>query len=438
MTAPRSSAVGIIAEYNPFHNGHLYHLEQAKEITGARAAVIVMSGDFMQRGEPAIADKWLRTRMALAGGADLIIELPCAYAVRSAEAYARGAVKLLAASGLITDLCCACETPDLPLLTAAAEASSDPETLAVMRQLMQDGMPYAAALGRAAEQRLAERFPDSPAGEILKQPNNILAIQYLRSISELSPDSRMTPHLIRRIRTRHDHDLAASSQADLASAAAIRELLLTDPDDERLSRWLPAVSLKLLHEYRADGFNFTAREALFPFLRYELLHQDAGRLARFPDVAEGLENSIAKAVLSAESYADLVGRCKSKRYHWTRIQRILITMLLHYTAEQADMFDSCGGPQYIRILGFNSTGRELLRQMRTTASLPIITRPARQISPPAEQENSQAKAYRQMLQLDLRASDLYELIADHHPVRKPRQIFGQEFLRHPVITDEDI
>lgn len=337
-------AIGIIAEFNPFHNGHKYLMEQAKKHSHEPIAVI-MSGSFMQRGDIAITDKWTRAYTVLQNGADLVLELPVTFSMNTAQRFAYGAVFSLAATGIIDTLCFGSESGNLADLTKAAKLISNepPEISAKIKSFMDSGMSYPSARAKAY------------GGELnaLSSPNDILATEYLRAANDCGADFKFVP--VTRIGTGHDSAVAAGS---LASASEIRRRIR---NNEKTVDFLPYTDIfPVYNSSRLD----TAITANLRKMTHEALRE-------INDVSEGLENRIKKAAYECDTLETLCTAIKSKRYTLSRIRRIVWSSLLGLTK------DICSfNPEYLRVLGMNNCGKALLKKMKTTASLPIITKPA--------------------------------------------------------------
>lgn len=377
---------GIVAEYNPFHNGHRYHLMQTKALQQTDGVVAVMSGNFTQRGEAAVFDKWTRAEMALRSGVDLVLELPTAFAVQSAAYFAQGAVLTLAATGAVAYLSCGVESADATQLEqlAAFLADESPQFQQLLRRQLDEGCSFPAARQSALEQlQLA-------GAEQLRGPNNILALHYLQTIEQ--HQLPITPIFISRLGAHSDDGLPATGQG-FASASAVRKLLCAE--NSLWQEQVPEAVRLLIHRRLQQGYlpmqNQCFSQILFALLRRSTPEQ----LSAIIEMREGLENRLFTAAQQTDSLDELCAAVKSKRYTYTRIQRTLIHLLLNMTAQWPE-------PQYLRVLGFTATGRRILKELKKTAQLPIVIRPARQraqLSPEGQQ----------MLALDQRATDLYYL-----------------------------
>lgn len=347
---------GIVAEFNPFHNGHEYLIEQGKK-DGAEKTVCVMSGNFVQRGEPAVCSKWRRAEMALKCGADLVLELPVSWAVSSAERFAYGAVSLLNSMGCVDKLLFGCENADADSLFLAASLSLSEEYSAVLKKFLSEGLSFPSAREKAVLS-----LSDKRTAEILKTPNNILAVEYCKAILRLN--SSMEPVCVNRTGVGHDSENLSEA---FASASAIRKML--GSDFEKSADFIPKKAFELLKKANDEGRVLKNLKKLDLPLISMLRRADANEISLVPDVSEGLEYKIKEAAKTGTSFGEIADLIKSKRYTHSRLRRILLLFYLGIYSE--DLIES---PPYIRVLGFNSKGRELLAQMKKTASLPVIMR----------------------------------------------------------------
>ena len=334
---------GIVAEYNPFHNGHKYHIEQTKRICGASHTVAVMSGDFVMRGEPALKDKLSRAEAAVKSGVDLIIELPVCYSLASAEFFAYGAVYILNALGCIDYLSFGSEEGSTEEIERISEALSCEDISEKIKEKMKSGIPVFSAISKI--------LPEYE--NILSKPNNILGINYLKALKKLN--SNITPVTVKR---EGDGYNTETPKGEFASAKAIRNLLSEAKD---VSEYLPEESAKKL-----TGCVF--EKNFDKIVTYALRMADEEYLKTIPDVTEGLESLIKKAAFSKNTVEDIAEEIKSKRYAYTRIKRIIYNAVLGITEEKREK-----NPEYIRVLALNERGREILAKARKTATLPIIT-----------------------------------------------------------------
>lgn len=346
----------VIAEYNPFHNGHFYHIERTKSEFGATHVVAVMSGNFVQRGECACVSKWVRAKMALDGGADLVIELPLPWAMSTAERFAQGGLYLADALGCAELLSFGSECGDTSLISRAAQAADSPEVTELMRQKLAEGMSFACARQLAVCSLLGE----SIAG-VLSSPNDTLGVEYCRAISRIG--SSLRPVCIRRIGDAHD---AESGGGVFASAMRIRSMLASGENPGGI---MPEKCARAIAEAAADGDAPADMARLESAMLYRLRTMTPEDFALLPDISEGLENRIYSCVRQAKSIPELIDAIKSKRYTHARIRRILTGALLGLRRSHGE-----GNPPYIRILAMNSRGKEILSAAKP--SLPVVSRAA--------------------------------------------------------------
>lgn len=427
--------LGLITEYNPFHNGHLHHLEESKELSKATHTIAVMSGHFVQRGEPAIFDKWTRAAMAVNSGVDLVIELPTVFAVSSAEYFAFGSIDLLNRLGLVTDLAFGSESGHIDDFCQVSQIFVE-DSVALdekIRGYLSTGMSYPSARQMA----LSDMIPNhqSHLTELVSSPNNILGIEYLKALHTVG--SSIRPHTIPRISSDYN---SVALQGAISSATAIRkhlqdfrpdcDLASTASDtaifqgfdyQSALQTLLPDSALEQLLSNDENHPNCVLPifpEALSQMLLYRLRSMSALDLALIHDVKEGLQNSIKSHANTAGTWETLLTSIKSKRYPRTRLQRIMIKALLGISDDFVGRTGQLRA-EYARVLAFNDQGRELLATMKKTATIPIITRPGKA---PMDERASQMLAY------DILASDLYALLCPNQDNRKG----GRDFSQPPI------
>lgn len=408
----------IIAEYNPFHAGHAWQLQAVRREFGEDCAVIaVMSGSMTQRGEPALLDKWARTRMALACGVSLVIELPFAYAAASAERFARGGVQLVEATGLDCRLVFGSECGDLASLQRlAALLNAEPPQY---RELLRQGLDAGASFPAARQQAVTELSGDPEMAAILSSSNNILAVEYLKALL-LFGSGRITPVTFQRVGQAYNDD-SRPGAAILASAAAIRrriaEFRAAGPSDlaglvAYLREMMPAPALSILLESIQSGPGPLALEDLAVPILSQLRSTQPDQLDGIPGMGEGLGRRLAAAARRPGAGADqlngrlaiLLNDADTRRFPRTRIQRALLTQLTGLRQEDLTLFDSAGGPQYLRVLGFDKKGRHLLKLMRRHARLPILMNASDSLE-------YKSPALARMAELDSLSTDIWMLAA---------------------------
>lgn len=367
-------AAGIVAEYNPFHSGHKYHISETKRITSLPVTA-VMSGNFVQRGECAVFDKSVRAQAALSNGCDLVLELPLPWALSSAERFAQGAVSILNAAGVCSAVSFGSESGNTEMIKKTAEALLSLDDSALKKYLSL-GLSYPAARQRAAADILPE------ANEILSSPNDLLAVEYVKAL--LNTGSHAVPLAIKRYGAAHDSDITDGS---LASASFIRNAAKNNADYSAL---IPDNTVSLYKNAPTADFSLLEHDIL-SYLRRKTPEQ----LTAYPDVGEGLEYRIYDAVRSASSLDGLYSLIKTKRYTHSRIRRIILSAFLECSKE----YTLSAEPGYIRVLGFTDKGRELLKAMKSTASLPVIMKHS--------DANSLPDAARAVYDLECLSTDLY-------------------------------
>ena len=403
---------GIIAEYNPFHNGHAYQIEQARLLTGCDFLVVVMSGDYVQRGAPAVFDKYTRTRMALACGADLVLELPVACSCASAEFFASGAVSLLDGLGCVDFLCFGSESGDLQSLMEPARilAKESPVFQEALRRGLSLGLSFPAARKEAF--RACASNPD-----ILDLPNNILGIEYLKAL--LQRESILKPVTIKREGQGY-HDTLLDS--GFASASGIRRFL---KQEEAPLSALPALKESLpdpVMEVLKDTLAHTLpvwEEDFSMLLRYELLRQSASDLTRYADISPDLGRRLKNCADKFSSFSEFVALVKTKDVTYTRITRALFHILLNLTGE--DTRNSVAMP-YARILGFRKDHSHILGLLKENSRIPIIPKAA-------DYKTYLTPDLQPLFEKDLFAANLYETIA----AAKQKRAFLHDLKRSPVI-----
>lgn len=350
------SVIGIICEFNPFHNGHKYLIDTVKK--DGDTVVCVMSGNFVQRGESAVADKRIRAKTALSCGADLVIELPVSFSVSGAQTFARGGVKLLDSLGCVDTIAFGSECGDTEKLKKAAKALTDSNVQNEIYSLMQTGITFAAA----RENAVREVFGDETA-DILKNPNDILAVEYISALNILK--SKIKPYAVGRAGTSHD---STDTENEFASATLIRRML---KNSENTAKYMPQKAYEILQEAIKNGYapaDYNKLDtAVIAFLRKSSAEDFKG----VPDVSEGIENRIIASSRTANTLSEVFYGAKTKRYTHARIRRIVLCAFLGIKQKHVAV-----GMPYIRILGFNSKGREILHSVAEESTLPMAVRPS--------------------------------------------------------------
>ena len=390
-----SRVLGIIAEYNPFHNGHLYHIRQSLEQTNSDYVVCVISGNFVQRGNTSIVDKWTKAKMAMASGADLVIELPVIYSISSAENFAEGAIKILDELGIVDTVSFGMETNDISTLNNIANVlyQEPKEYITILNHELSKGISFPKARENALMMYLNDikRYANTLTGS-----NNILGIEYLKAMKKLK--SPLKPIGVQREKVFYHDNFIVD---DFASSTAIRKMIVSRQFDD-IMKVMPRSAYILLAQELRSGHYVLDLSKFQSEILYKLRSMTTAEIKELPDVSEGLENAIKNAANSCNNIIDFVNIVKSKRYTQTRIQRILIYSLLGITQKMMD--NSRKIAPYIRVLGFNSNGKRLISEvMAKNPKINLVT------SVKKYMEESKNKLLKEMLQTDIYATNVYTL-----------------------------
>lgn len=401
-------ATGIIVEYNPFHNGHKLHSSTAKNIAKADVVIAVMSGNFLQRGEPAFTDKWTRTEMALRNGVDLVFELPYTFATAHAPKFAEGAIKLLDAACCDTYCFGSEEGHILPFensLSLLQEQHMHYET--VIQDAIAQGFSYPKALNLAYQKVIDENLIDQPFVDLSK-PNNILGFHYMQAAKEI--DSKMIATTIERVGAAY-HDEQLHDQK-IGSATGIRKNFFDSNHLNEVENFIPNNVHDLLKTQQEQSVSFGRWASFYPILRMMIIRDGPQRLTEIADITEGIENLFYRAALQHANFDSFMQVVKSKRYTWTRIQRMLTHIFTGYTYE---MRATSQTPTYLRLLGMTQTGRLYLHQNKSHFKLPIVSKVS-SISDAA-------------LDIDIHATNMYALGINE------QAMINADFKRAPIIID---
>lgn len=393
---------GIIAEYNPFHRGHQWQIQQTRSVLGSDTAIVaVMSGNFVQRGDFAIFPKHARAEAAVRGGVDLVLELPTPWGAATAECFAGGGVSQLAATGVVTHLVFGSEQGELAPLRKTADALESEQYPAALRGALSQGMTFAAAREQAVRERIGED------ASVLSLPNNALAVEYLRALGAIG--GGMEPVTFRRIGSAHD----SGEVGEYASASAIREQLFNDGEWRSL---LPETTVAVIERERSAGRGPVTMQNCERAVLSQLRKMDEEEFASFDGGGEGLYHRFYDAVQRGTSVEEILAAAKTKRYPLARLRRMLLHSYLDVRQAAKESV-----PPYLRVLAANERGRELLRQMRKSASLPVITQPAEVRKLGGEVER--------LFEQEARCTDLYTLAFPDLRRAEP----GLEYRINPVM-----
>jgi predicted nucleotidyltransferase len=399
-------AVGLIVEYNPFHNGHLYHLKSAKEAANADVAIAVMSGNFLQRGEPALVPKWCRTQMALENGADIVLELPYSFAVQQAEIFAYGAVSMLDAIGA-EYVCFGSESGNIDLFLTTIEFLDQHQGKfnEQIKAAIRTGVSYPKALALAFQQ-----LDESGNFLDLARPNNILGIEYIRAIQKQNSSIRPLT-ITRKNANYHDEHFASET---IASATSIRKALFSpNADTPPISQFVPKPTLNLLQEYHRQFGFYHFWENYWGLLQFRLLQISRAELRNIYEIEEGLENRLIAAAAGAQSFHEFMEAIKTKRYTWTRLQRACVHILTN--AQKHEMSSRQETASYLRLLGMTDAGRDYLNKRKNQFSLPLV---------------SKVSAFQHpKLALDIKAAQIYALA---YPPEVRSKMMRQEYSQPPL------
>ena len=380
------NVIGIIAEYNPFHNGHAYQIAHVRKNLHADYIVVATSGDYVQRGEPALLDKYTRARMALSSGADVVLELPVLWSTASAELFADAGISLFEKMGCVNGICFGAESGDLALLRRIADVLD-------LKASLKHNLKSGSTFPKAREAALLSYFSGS-AGQngalpvsaealssLLASPNNILALEYLKSLRRRA--SSITPYLLKREGAAyHETSIRSGASEVPASASAIRHTLFAggagaseDSADGILHHAMPQEALSILQDYRAD-FPLLCADDFSSILGYLLLSSSASQLARTADSSPEFANRMRNQLPYYTSFSSFASRLKSKEMTLTRINRILLHSILGITSSDYPCGNALDKIPYLRILGFRKSSAPLLAALKASAAVPLITRPS--------------------------------------------------------------
>ncbi|PKG22145.1 nucleotidyltransferase [Niallia nealsonii] len=400
-------AVGVIVEYNPLHNGHLYHIQKAKELTNADIVIAVMSGPFLQRGEPAVVSKWHRADMALQHGIDLVIELPYAFATQHAEIFAYGAVRLL--DSLRCDyICFGSESGDIQSFYNAYSLLEENKTNYEqwLKAFMTEGNSYPKAASLAFLQ-LTEK---KTAMLDLSKPNNMLGFQYVKAVCSL----KLAIQLVTIARKDANyHDTYFSSET-IASATSIRKQLFDAKSGiETITSYIPTHTNAILQAFQMEYGVYMQWENYWPYLKFRLLQIKANELSGIYEVEEGLEHRLLASIQKADSFHHFLTLVKTKRYTWTRLQRICTHVLTN--TKKTDIKEM-SEPTYIRLLGSTASGRLYLKEKKKNFLLPVVSK--------------LSSFQNQQIALDSKAAAIYSLGA---PLSFQQKLTKLEYSQPPIM-----
>ena len=396
--------LGLIVEYNPFHNGHLYHLQKSIEKTQATHTIAIMSGNFLQRGEPALFDKYTRAHIAVKNGVDLVIELPTMFACQSAEIFSHGAITLLNSLNCVDSICFGSEEGDINILYTISKILVDEpkEFKMSLKKYLNDGMLFPTARSLALYDYINEfKLLDISKEKlltILNSSNNILGLEYIKSILNLK--SNIKPHTITRIKSTYNSE---TIESNICSATAIRKLLKNLNNVSSVSNVVPSSTFNLIKDKIDNNFYPMFDDNYFEILS-SIIVRDKDILNTYFDVNEGIENKIYQNIFTSSTLNDLKDSIKSKRYTMTKIKRTLNNILLGISKNDMNKVKNINTIPYIRILAFNDKGREIIKNIKTNSDINIINKFSN-IS-----FSKDTEIFQTLIDYDIKASNIYNLI----------------------------
>ncbi|GAA0768863.1 nucleotidyltransferase [Clostridium subterminale] len=401
---------GIIVEYNPLHNGHLFHINKTKELTNSDLIIAVMSGNFNQRGIPSVVDKWKKTSMALNNGVDIVLELPAIYSLSSAEFFSNGSISLLNSLGIVDSICFGSEAGDVNFLKEVSHllVEEPPLFKSLLKEELDEGLPFPKARSSALIHYLEGKnyYNEKDLVDNLSSSNNILGIEYLKSLKKLH--SNIVPYTIKREGGAYN---STNLNNIFSSATSIRKILKSNALIEELVSHVPPSVYENIVELKNLNYNFPFDYMMFPYIKYKAMTSKENYFELIPDSSEGLHNKILTTLKDAKDYEHCIEMIKSKRYTYTRISRILCQYFLGFYEYNTIEMRKAPCP-YARILGFTKNGATALKSMKSNSSIPIYSKLPKDISP--------------TLSLDLQCTSGYSIL-------NPSISAKEDYLQSPII-----
>lgn len=383
---------GIVVEYNPLHNGHVIHIKKTKTVTKCDGIVAIMSGNFVQRGTPAIFDKWTRTKMALLNGVDLVIELPVVYSISSAEFFAWGSMSLLNSLGIVDSLCFGSESGNIQDIKNISNilVNEPSEFKTSLKKFLDEGNTFPLARNLALYEYLGNNQKNCLSfNNFFASSNNILGIEYCKNLLKLN--SNIKPFTISREGSSYN---SPNLESKFSSATAIRNHLQSNTDINPIKYSTPDSVWNILENFKKDDYSFKFEDKVLDYIKYKYI-SGIGNTEKIPEASEGLSNRINSFILNSNDMKELIMNIKTKRYTYSRISRILYQYFLNFDMINYDMLRREPCP-YARVLGFNNIGREILKQMKNSSSIPIYTKLPKKLP--------------ESLEVDIKATKCYSLI----------------------------
>lgn len=394
--------LGLIVEYNPFHNGHLYHLNESKKITNATHTIAVMSGNFMQRGTPALLDKFTRAEMAVRNGVDLVVELPTLYACQSAEIFAHGGISLLNSLNCVKSICFGSEIGDIDILYLISKILIDePIDFKIkLKDYLDKGLPFPKARASALFYYITEnKLYDTSEEDLLNMlnsPNNILGIEYIKSILKLN--SKIKPYTINRINSGYN---SLNVNDSICSASAIRNALKNNSLNT-INYTMPKDTYDIINRVIESGFNLVYNEDFYQILS-SIIIRDKDNLTDYFEVNEGIENKIYNSIFKCQNIEELQNEIKSKRYTMTKISRTLNNIMLGIKRDDILKTKDLKEMPYVRVLAFNDKGCEILKEIKKNSEIEVITKFSKI-------KHIDSDIFNTLINYDIKATNMYNLI----------------------------
>ena len=403
---------GIIVEYNPLHNGHVYHINKTKELTNCDALICVMSGNFTQRGIPSSIDKWTKTKMALNNGVDLVIELPAIYSVSSAEFFSWGAVSLLNSLGVVDNICFGSEHGDINTMYNISNILlQEPfEFKLLLKTYLSLGIGYPLARAKALNDYLISSnmsISNLLTDDFLNSSNNILGIEYCKSLIKLN--SYIKPYTLKREGASYNCNILHNK---FSSSTAIRSFMKENGSLSKLENLVPISVLNEIQNLYSKNHKFTFEDSMFPYIKYKSA-TSKNTLVNLPDATEGLDNRIIKSLQNNFCYSSALSDIKSKRYTYSRISRILCQYFIGFDSFNTKKLRSLPCP-YARILGFNSNGKSILKSIKSNSIIPLYAKMPKECT--------------DTLRLDIQSTSAYSIINSNVDP-------NSDYLISPIIID---
>jgi len=420
----------LITEYNPFHNGHYYHILKAKKITNSESAIAVMNGNFTQRGVPAIIDKWARTEQALKSGVDLVIELPLLYGLRSAEFFASAAVNLITETGLIDSIVFGSETGNIDILKDLAYVFNNENKIykKKMKKYLNQGLNYPTARNKTLIEcrklyTNINKYSESEIKYAVSNPNNILGIEYLKAVQRNNMDIN-----VRTIKRKGPDYHSSLIEGKFASASLIRKIVRENnikKSSEKIKNLMPASSLNILKRELTKGRFIPDNQLLIRQIIEKIRRLSPEKLREYPEIANGLENRIFTSALNTGDLTKFLKQINAKNYTHTRIMRSLLYIWLNIKKKDFKTINKYN-PPYIRILGLRKGKENLLKKIKTNSALPLIINPSEILRSPDFETNNPVKL---TLSFEIMADDLYSLLRKSASERKAREDYHKKLIK---------